>query len=245
MPKTFMERFWEIDVFRGIAVILMVIFNYIFALRYLNIYSFDGGFLFWWLFPRLIAGTFIFIAGMSVWISYSALKDKKPAYKRYISRGLKIFSLGILITAITFSFIPSSFVAFGILHFIGLAVIISPLFLRPSRKYLLIAAFASLAIGIYLQNFPVSFPWLLWLGFVPENFSSIDYFPFFPWFGIFLLGLYSSGFLYNKSRRLFKAPKEPASSKFVSLLGRNSLTIYMLHQPLLIIILMLLNYRIL
>lgn len=237
-----MERFWEIDFFRGVAVILMIIFNYAFALHYFGIYDFDLGFLFWWLFPRLIAGAFIFIAGLSIWLSYSRLKDKKTAYKKYISRGLKIFSLGILITLITFSFIPSSFVVFGILHFVGLAIIISPFFLKLSRKYLLIAAFTSLIVGIYLQNFSVSFPWLLWLGFVPENFSSIDYFPFFPWFGIFLLGLYSSSFLYNR-RRLFKAPKEPASSKFFSLLGRNSLIIYMLHQPVLAIVLLLLGFN--
>ena len=79
-----MERFWEIDFFRGSAVILMIIFNYAFALRYFGIYDVDLGFLFWWLFPRLIAGAFIFIAGLSLAVSYSRLKGKRIIYRKLV-----------------------------------------------------------------------------------------------------------------------------------------------------------------
>ncbi|MBI2232606.1 MAG: DUF1624 domain-containing protein [Candidatus Aenigmarchaeota archaeon] len=239
-----MERFWEIDFFRGSAVILMIIFNYAFALRYFGIYDLDLGFLFWWLFPRLIAGAFIFIAGLSLAVSYSRLKDRKTSYRKYVSRGLVVFSLGLLITLVTFFLVPSVFVMFGILHFIGAAVMLSPLFLKLGRKYILVAALSSLAAGIYLQGFSVSFPWLLWLGFIPENFITLDYFPLLPWLGVFLLGIYFSGVLYKNGRRSFKISEQPAVSRLVCLLGRNSLMIYMLHQPLLAIALLLLNYRI-
>jgi len=239
-----MERFWEIDFFRGSAVILMIIFNYAFALRYFGIYDVGLGFLFWWLFPRLIAGAFIFIAGLSLAVSYSRLKGKRIIYRKFISRGLKIFSLGLLITLVTFFLVPSVFVMFGILHFIGAAVMLSPIFLKLDRKYILIAALSSLVAGIYLQGFSVSFPWLLWLGFIPENLITLDYFPLLPWLGIFLLGIYSSGILYKNGRRIFRISKQPAGSRLVCLLGRNSLLIYMLHQPLLTTVLLLLNYRI-
>ncbi len=238
-----MERFWEVDFFRGIAILLMIVSNYAFALRYLDIYSFDGGFLFWFLFPRIIAGTFIFIAGLSAAVSYSRLKNKQKSYSKYMLRGLKIFSLGMLITVTTYSLVPSAFVIFGILHLIGTAIILSPFFIKLRRTYLLSLVFAALIFGVYLQSLSVNFSWLLWLGFVPGNFTTLDYFPLLPWFGVFLLGIYFSGILYKNGRRMFRIPRQPAGSKLVCLLGRNSLLIYMLHIPLLITALLLLGFN--
>lgn len=238
-----MERFWEIDFFRGIAVILMAIFNYSFALSYLGIYSPGWGFIFWWLFPRMIAGMFIFIAGISLSVSYARLKEKKGARRKYGLRGLKIFSLGMLITASTLLFVPSVAIFFGILHFIGAAIMLSPLYLRRRNNHLLAAAIASIAIGIYLQGMTAGFPWLLWLGIAPE-FSTLDYFPVFPWIAIVLLGLYSGNTLYAKGRRRFEAPKQMKLAYPAVVLGRNSLLIYMLHIPVLMLILLLLGYGI-
>lgn len=236
-----MTRFWEIDFARGVAVILMVIFNYAFVLRYFGIYIFDG-FLFWWLFPRAIGAVFIFIAGLSLSISYSRLKNKGKAYRKYILRGAKIFSLGLLITLATLLVVPSAFIVFGILHFLGAAITLSPLFLRMRNSYLLIAAAVTIATGFYLQTLTFEFPWLLWLGFVPENFFTLDYFPLFPWIGIMLAGTYAGNVLYKNARR--KKLPQMKGSKLFCLLGRKSLLIYMLHQPLLIVILFLLGYTI-
>ena len=75
-------RFWEIDAVRGIAVILMVLFNYAFALDYLRIYTLTEGWGFWWLFPRIVAGTFIFLAGISLTISCSR-NGKTSRFRRF------------------------------------------------------------------------------------------------------------------------------------------------------------------
>lgn len=236
-----MKRFWEIDFFRGIAVILMVVFNYAFALQYLRVLYLDLGWAFWWLFPRLIAGMFIFIAGVSVSVSRSRLKNESAAKRKYILRGAKIFSLGLLITLATLVFVPSSFVVFGILHLLGSSIAVSPLFLRMRSRHLLIFAAGSLAAGVYLQTTAVSFPWLLWLGFVPEDFSTLDYFPLLPWLGIFLLGMAFGSRFYKNARRRFSMPEQPAASGVFCFLGRRSLWIYMAHVPLLVLVLSLLG----
>ena len=65
------ERFWEIDFFRGIAILTMLLFNWSYSLAYLGIYTIAEGDLYWWLFPRLIAALFIIIAGIVLSIGYT------------------------------------------------------------------------------------------------------------------------------------------------------------------------------
>src|SRR3989338_10359033 len=89
-------RLPQIDFVRGIAVLIMVLFNWSFTLSFLKVYTIDGGWLYWWLFPRLIGGSFIFLAGLSVVLSH-----KKSGSKKIVFRGLKIFLVWMGITALT------------------------------------------------------------------------------------------------------------------------------------------------
>jgi uncharacterized membrane protein len=238
-----MNRLWEVDLLRGIAIILMIIFNYSFALYYLSIYTLNGGFLYWYVFPRFIGGMFIFISGLSLTLFQSRIK--KGIHKKFFSRGLKIFGLGILITVVTFLTFPEAFIIFGILHFIGISIILGQFFLKFKRLNLFLGLLI-IFFGFYLQNFRFDFSWFLWLGFIPNNFYTFDYWPIFPWFGVTLLGIFFGNLLYKNGKRLFKI-KDFSNSfivKFLDFLGRNSLTIYLLHQPLLIIILLILGFRI-
>ena len=214
-----MNRLWEVDLSRGIAIILMIIFNWSFALYYLNIYAFNGGFLYWYVFPRFIGGMFIFIAGLSLTLAYGQIK--KEFHKRFFSRGLKIFGLGILITVVTYLTFPEAFIIFGILHFIGISIILGQFFLKYKRLNLLLGLLL-IAIGFYLQNFSFSSPWLLWLGFTPKNFYTFDYWPILPWFGVTLLGIYFGNFLYKNGKRNFKIRdlSNMVIVKFLAFLGR-------------------------
>ena len=230
-----MNRYWEIDATRGTAVVLMVLFNYAFALDYLKIYTLTEGWAFWWLFPRLVAGTFIFVAGISLTISYS----RSRSWERQVRRGLKIFSLGMLITAATFLLIPEATVWFGILHFIGLSIILSLLFIKTELRYLLVAGVVALTIGIYLNNFVFDFPWLLWLGFGPV-FTTLDYFPVPPWPAPLLIGMAAGKKFYHEGKRQFSL-REIKTTKPINFLGRHSLIIYLLHQPVLLILLRILG----
>lgn len=239
------KRLWEVDTLRGIAIILMVIFNYSFALSYLHIFTVNGGLFYWYVFPRFIAAMFISIAGLSLTLMYSQIKNKKETHKKFFSRGLKIFSLGLLITVITYLTFPEAFIIFGILHLIGISIILGSFFLKFKKLNLLLGLIIIL-LGIYLENFNFNFPWLLWLGFIPKNYFTFDYFPILPWFGVTLLGIYFGNILYKNGKRNFKIKDLSNSSvvKFLSFLGRKSLTIYLLHQPLLIMILLILGFKI-
>ena len=132
--KPDLKRYWELDAFRGIVIVCMIIFHTFFVMVFFEIVWIDlwSGF-FWW-FPRLIAGFFIFIVGVSLTISYSRA-NHKDITKKFIIRGLKIMGTGFIITAVTFTgFLVlenftgisqlSKVVYFGILQCIGLSIII-------------------------------------------------------------------------------------------------------------------------
>ena len=240
-----MKRFWEIDLLRGIAIILMIAFNYSFALSYLSIYTINGGTFYWYVFPRLIATMFISIAGLSLTLFYNQIKNKEETRKKIFLRGLKIFSLGLLITAVTLLTFPEAFIIFGILHLIGFSIIFGQFFLK-FKKLNLLLGLSFILLGFYLQNFRFDFSWLLWLGLAPKNYFTFDYFPVLPWFGVSLLGMYSGNILYKNGKRRFKIRDLPNTIiiRFLSFLGRNSLIIYILHQPILVLVLMLLGFKV-
>jgi uncharacterized membrane protein len=82
------------------------------------------------------------------------------------------------------------------------------------------------------------FPWLVWLGFRPHGFHSIDYIPLLPWFGIFLLGIFMGDTFYGEGKRGFKFPElDNWVAGKICFIGRHSLMIYMTHQIVIIFIL--------
>lgn len=249
MNSNLKKRFWEVDSLRGLAIVMMVTFHFIFDLNYFGICSFNisSGFL-WW-FARITAFMFIFLVGVSLSLSYSRTTildnhiTQKKLFLKYLKRGLKIFSYGLLITAATWIFIGNGFIIFGILHLIGIAIILEYIFLKG--KYInLIFGLVFITAGIYLMGFTFDFYGLLWLGFTPNNFYTVDYFPLLPWLGVVSLGIFLGNTLYENYIRRFKLPDLSNSLiiKISDFLGRHSLFIYLIHQPIIIILLYLLGF---
>jgi uncharacterized membrane protein len=233
------QRFWEIDFLRGIAIMMMMLFHALYDINYFGVYSVILSSGFWRVFAHITAGIFIFIFGVSLTISHSraiaANKTKRQLQLKCIKRGLKIFSLGLLITLMTYAFLRDGFIIFGILHLIGASVILAYPFIKY-RLQNLVLGIMLLALGFCLGGLTFSFPWLLWLGLKPAGFYTLDYFPVLPWFGVALLGLFAGNTLYGNGKRRFRFP-EPGKTRpvgFFCLLGRHSLLIYLLHQPVLI-----------
>ncbi len=243
MEQNLNERFWEVDSLRGLAVVCMICYHFMFDLAFFGIISLDVSSGLLWFFARITASTFIFLMGVSLTLSSSRSKLSgsylhKSLFKKYLQRGFRIFLLGLLITIITWIFIPQEFIIFGILHFIGISIILAYPFLK--RKYLnLVAGLSIIFIGIYLQTLSFNFNWLMWLGLVPNSLNTVDYFPIFPWFGLVLLGIFFGGILYKNYKRQFKLP-DLSNNYFIkgsAFLGRHSLVIYLIHQPLIIVVL--------
>lgn len=240
------KRFWEIDVLRGIAIVMMIIFHTLFNLNYFGEFNFDVSSGFWFYFARITAGLFILLVGVSLSVSYSRIKEnfmKKKVYLKYIKRGLIVFSYGLLITLATWIFMRDGFVVFGILHLIGASIILAIPFLK--FKWLnLMLGFMIIFVGIYLRSLSFDFSFLLPLGFIPKGFYSLDYFSIFPWFGVVLIGISLGNVFYEKHERKFEFPDLSRFSltKIFSFLGRKSLLIYLLHQPILLVLLSFLGF---
>ena len=229
-----MKRFWQIDSFRGIAIIMMIAFHVLYDLTYLRGIDFSVSSGFWFIFGRITAVMFLFLVGISLSISYNRIRKTMATDQitiKYIKRGVKVFALGLLITITTWFTIPDAFIFFGVLHLIGVAIVLT----RPllSRTYLNLGlGLAIITIGLYLSPLIFPFEELAVLGFQYASLYTFDYFPILPWFGVVLLGLFAG----NITGIYKKKPIESSNTiiKALSFLGRHSLVIYLLHQPILI-----------
>lgn len=241
------KRFWEIDLLRGVAIILMIAFHALYDFNYLLGYNFDLNSGMFQYIGRTSAVIFIFLVGVSLTLSRSrSVEMNLPSqrmHSKYIKRGVTIFSWGLIITFLTWLFLKDGVVIFGILHFIGLSIIVAYPFLKLRYYNILIGAGLIFA-GQYLGHITFDFPWLLWLGLKPYNFYSLDYFPLIPWFGVILIGIFTGNFLYPNYTRKFdiKNHSEFLPIRLLCMFGKRSLLIYLIHQPILIALLYIFDF---
>lgn len=240
-------RFWEIDFLRGIAIILMVGFHGTVDCYFLKGEQPGVNPLVLSLWQMTTAGLFLLLAGVSLTLHRSSPErtDQSACHlqqHRHLWRGLVILGWGLLITAITRLFLPKDYIIFGILHLIGMAMFISQPLLHLKFWNLWLGVMV-IGLGIYLSRQRVPFPWLVWAGFIPQDFASVDYFPIFPWYGVVLIGIFIGKILYGDQGRNFFIKSQPRHKviRWLCYLGRNSLMIYLVHQPILLLLVFLLG----
>lgn len=219
-------RIDAVDYFRGIAVVLMIIFHATYDLKKM-VYGFEDLLPrnYWSWFPSLIGSMFFFTMGYATYLA------PKFSYKR----ALKVFSLGLLVSLSSYLYSPDMLITFGVLHSLGLSMFLIHPFMKLQKKYAsanFFIGFAVIAIGnwFYTKEFN-TVDWLFPLGIRAAGFSSADYYPIFPWFGVALLGAFAAQ---KTASKLASAPFHFAMKKSVSWLGKHSLAIYLIHQPILI-----------
>lgn len=186
---------------------------------------------------RLICFTFIIISGVSLHFS-----------RRGYRRGLLVFLCGMIVTLFTVLITPEQAIWFGVLHFLGCAMLLGTL-LKPllNRVDPLAAAAVffllfMLSYGIPdgfigLFSFPLiqlpeglyRFPPLAFLGLRSPDFFSADYFPLAPWSFLYFFGFELWRLITRKKLDRFLYRRIPV----LDFIGRHSLIIYMAHQPLL------------
>ncbi|MDD2754495.1 MAG: heparan-alpha-glucosaminide N-acetyltransferase [Methanothrix sp.] len=240
MVESTPARFWEVDLLRGVAIVLMVLYHLIFDLNYFAVYVINVSSSFWLAVARLSASLFLLLVGLSLTLSHSRsrlLGEEDGYLSHLLKRSAWILGLALGVSVVTYLFIGRGFIVFGVLHLIGLSLLLAYPFLRMRRANFIFGLLFIL-LGISLQNIRVSFPWLLWLGLMPPDFYSVDYFPVFPWFGVILVGMGLGSLLYPGYRRRISVPDLAGSSlvRALSFLGRNSLAVYLVHQPVMIAI---------
>jgi uncharacterized membrane protein len=257
MNKNPTQRFWEIDALRGVAIVMMVLVHLRYDLVYYGGYRtpllVSAG---WVNFARATASIFMFLVGVSLTLSFARATKVEPGdrqlFAKYLKRGLTVFGWGMVITVVTWVLLREGAVYFGILHFIGLSIILAYPFLRLRLPNLLIGlilialypflrlrlpnlliGLILVALGAYLNGRTFTFPWLMWLGLVPERLTSVDYYPLIPWFGVVLLGVFFGNLLYPGHARRFPFPNWSGvlPIRWLAFLGQHSLMIYVVHQP--------------
>jgi len=229
------ERFPEIDFARGIAVVMMVVFHIAFDLYYLQIVAIPANSLPWRVLAMSTAGLFLFLVGVS--LSISAVYARKKLSRnefilKYLKRGAGIFLIGIGITLVTWIILPGSFILFGILHLIGLAIALSPLYTGFSWQNL-VAGSVIILLGPVVSAMRGA-GWLLWIGIQPPAFYSIDYTPVVPWLGVVLIGVFFGTLGYPSGIRIWNIIVPEILEKTFGFLGRHSLAIYLVHQPIIL-----------
>jgi uncharacterized membrane protein len=224
-----MTRILWLDIARTVAVVAMVIYHFTFDLA---MFGFIDGATpvtgFWAIFARAVAGSFLALAGFSLYLSHHRGVD----WPRFCRRLGVLLGSAALISAATYVAMPSQFIFFGILHSIALASILGLCCLRlPWLATLLLAAVFLVFPQVY-RDPAFDTPLLLWVGLAPHFPQTMDYEPLFPWFGAFLLGMAAAQGMRERgplSRRI----ASPLLAQ-ITWPGRHSLVIYLSHQPVLI-----------
>jgi uncharacterized membrane protein len=217
---------------------MMVVYHLTYDLDIFGGYGIESTSGFWAWFADATASAFLVLVGISLAISYSRAGAGQGLFGKYLRRGIRILAYGMALT-IAFLALGLGVVAFGILHLIGVSIILAYPLLKYRFANLLLGV-SVIAVGWYLRAQGVSSesPWLLPLGVVPENVPMPDYRPLLPWFGVVLLGLFAGNVLYGGGKRPADVPRRaPLLARPLVPLGRNSLFIYLIHQPILVALL--------
>lgn len=243
-------RYFILDEVRGLCIFCMIFYHAFYTMSFLfNIKV--GSYLFYFFKPLepFFAGTFILISGLCCNFSHSNL-----------IRGIKLLGVALTLSIVTYFIGKDIFISFGILHMLSICMILYGIFepfikrFKPipsiiisSILYIITIPIQAGFIGIdgiceihipkKLYNIDFLFPF----GIYNYKFYSADYFPLFPWMFIFFFGAFCGAYFLKKQSidNQLKIQQKNFLDKllyknytpFFSFMGRNSLLIYLVHQP--------------
>lgn len=213
-----------IDLMRTLAIVLMVVFHFIFDLKYFGYHAWDipdgNG---WYQFRNVIVGGFMSCVGLSLGMGARLRGGARDP--RLARRVVKIAACALLTTAISLALYPEAWIYFGVLHFIALMYLISqPLLNRPR----LAAALGGGMVLLYWAGVPpYGWPFEYLADVLPGY--TVDFVSPSPWIGVvwLFIALGQSNWLRSDPFGSWKYAALAAAP------GRHSLIIYLVHQPIL------------
>lgn len=217
------KRIWELDFFRGIALILMIYFHIVFDMKDIFGYNVTYGSGINFYIGKISAILFMLLAGISSYLSRSNIR-----------RGLKVLGTAMVITVATHLYSPDLGIKFGILHFLGVCMLLAPILQKLNRYALFSVGILSIIIGNYVSGISVTHDYLFVFGIYSEKFVSSDYYPLFPWIGVFIFGIAIGQIFYTKRKSIFNFS---IGNNPISSVGRHTLMCYLVHQPLILLVL--------
>ena len=249
-------RYRLLDTLRGFSLVSMILYHTCWNL--VNMYGYDWP---WfiktegYLWQQSICWLFIFISGFCM-----GLKRDEKTTASACKRGLTVMACGILVTVATLIFAPHAKIIFGVLFFLGLSIMLTawlrPLLSKIPAKAGLLCSTVLLFIFRNINDGNLGFENIIlyrlpdylyeqgmlgtFLGLQDKNFSSADYFSFIPWYFLFIKGYFICLNILKRREAKSLTGLPDVFHKGIpalEILGRHSLLVYMLHQPVILLFL--------
>lgn len=226
-PPLTSGRLIILDAARTLAVVCMVVFHFTFDLALFGRIPADTmSQPFWYYFARMIAGSFLFLSGASLWLAHA----QGIRWQGFWLRWAKLVAAAFLVTAASIWLVPGGPIWFGILHAMAATGLIGLVTLR--LPWLVTLTLAALVFAGGWLNHSPAFEGLalVWIGLAETRPMMGDYVPLLPWAAPALAGIALA-----KALRIDLWHRRPASPglRHLTFAGRHSLVIYLIHQPIL------------
>ena len=232
-------RFDAIDALRGLAMVWMTVYHFVFDLNHFGYVRQDFYADPVWTTQRsMILSLFLFCAGMGQSI---ALRQGQ-SWGRFWRRWIQVAAGAVLVSAGSWLMYPRSFIYFGVLHGIAVMLVVARLTAHWGNWLWLwgvVALVARFTVPEVLAQANLSEPfnsvWLNWLGLATRKPITEDYVPLLPWLALVWWGV-AAGNLLQARQQSAVLTWRPAHGPGQALvwLGRWSLSYYLLHQPVMI-----------
>ena len=224
-------RFDRLDALRGAAIVWMAVFHFCFDLNHFGLLDPRQNFYrdpFWTVQRAAIVSLFMATAGLSL----AAALDAGQGWPRFWRRWAQIAGCAALVSAGSALMFPRSWISFGVLHGFAVMLVLARV-AAPLRGGLWLLGLACLVLPHVAQHPWFDTRWTNWVGLTTRKPVTEDWAPVLPWLGVMLWGLAAGQWLL-RTRRPGLAGPLPRPLAPLALLGRWSLSFYMLHQPVLI-----------
>ena len=236
------RRYDRLDALRGVAIVWMTAYHFCFDLNHFGWirqnFLYDP---FWTTQRTAIVSLFLFCAGVGQAVAHA----QGQGWPRFWRRWAQIAGCALLVTAGSALMFPGSFIYFGVLHGIAVMLILVRLTANWGAWLWVAGAIAivlpqfALPVHVHFGNLGIlNRPVLNWIGFVSMKPVTQDYVPLLPWLGVMWWGMAAGQAAHRHARALLQGPIPRVFSP-LAWLGRWSLSWYMLHQPVLMGALML------
>ena len=240
MPKPPMvpSRFDAVDVLRGIALVWMTLYHFCFDLNNFGHARFD----FyrdpvWTLQRSAILSLFLLCAGLGQALAV----QQRQSWSRFWKRWVRIAACALLVSAGSWWMFPHSYIYFGVLHGMAVMLVLARLtagwgawVLLPALLVLLLPFGAPAWLAASPWQDALNAPALNWLGLISRKPVTEDYVPLLPWMGVVWVGVWLGSKAAARGAGPARSWQADGSWAGLAWLGRHSLAYYMLHQPVLI-----------
>jgi uncharacterized membrane protein len=223
-------RVASIDVLRALALFAMIGYHFAFDLRYYGVirtdFEHDPICL---VIRATILSSFLLLAGVS--LALAERRSGGAGAARFWRHVGEIAACALLVSAGSYALFPRTYIWFGVLHAIAVSLIAA----RPFARRPALAA--GIGIVVIVAGATLSHPAfdtrsLGWLGFMTAKPYTEDYVPLFPWAGVMFVGIALGHALAQRNFAPLAALARLPS--WVATLGRHTLLVYMIHQPILL-----------